>query len=66
MIGDELHHNPLSDTRHVVLIGSENLTRRYALALASLDIAAQRMGAEATWAGLHALGSHLPDERTSR
>jgi len=66
VIGDELHHNPLSDTRHVVLIGSENLTRRYALALASLDIAAHRMGAEATWAGLHALGSHLPDERTSR
>jgi 2-dehydro-3-deoxygalactonokinase len=63
VIGEELHENTLADIRHVVLIGSENLTRRYALAFETLDIAARRMGAEATWAGLHALGQHLPAER---
>ena len=40
-------------------IGSDTLTLRYTLALQHLGIACQSRGAEATWAGLHALASNL-------
>ena len=63
VIGEELHGNTLTDIQQVVLIGSENLTRRYTLAFETMDIPTRSMGAEATWAGLHALGKHLPAER---
>ena len=43
----------------VILIGSDTLTRRYSLALQQVGIACQSHGAEATWAGLHALASKL-------
>lgn len=60
VIGEELHNGELTDKAPIVLIGSETLTRRYALAFESRAIAVRSMGAEATWAGLHALGQHLP------
>ncbi|MEO8545300.1 MAG: 2-dehydro-3-deoxygalactonokinase [Betaproteobacteria bacterium] len=66
VIGEELHHHTLTDVRQVMLIGSENLTRRYALAFETLDVKTRSLGAEATWAGLHALGRHLPAERSTR
>jgi len=46
----------------VILIGSDTLTLRYTLALQHLGIACQSRGAEATWAGLHALASNLTNQ----
>jgi 2-dehydro-3-deoxygalactonokinase len=55
LIGEELRTQALDAEREVVLIGSPALTRRYALALHARGIASHTLGAEATWAGLHAL-----------
>ncbi len=63
VIGEELRNGQLDDKAPIVLIGSENLTRRYALAFESRAVAVRSMGAEATWAGLHALGQHLAAEQ---
>ncbi len=43
--------------REVILVGSPKLTERYALALREAGVRARSFGAEATWAGLHALAS---------
>jgi 2-dehydro-3-deoxygalactonokinase len=58
LIGEEMR-TPAAriDAAPVILIGSEALTRRYALALQHLGIACQSHGAQATWAGLFALAS---------
>lgn len=55
LIGEELRAQPLDADREIVLIGSDALTRRYALALRANGVASRTLGAEATWAGLHAL-----------
>jgi 2-dehydro-3-deoxygalactonokinase len=56
LIGEELRVQTLSEDGHeVVLIGTAALTERYALALESRNISTRVLGAEATWAGLHAL-----------
>lgn len=55
LIGEELRAQPLKDGQDVVLIGAPALTTRYALALSSAGVKTQTFGAEATWAGLHAL-----------
>jgi 2-dehydro-3-deoxygalactonokinase len=55
LIGEELRAQPLQGVRDVVLIGAPALTARYALALKAAGIEARSLGAEATWAGLHAL-----------
>jgi len=56
LIGEELRTQTVNaDSGPVILIGSDTLTRRYSLALQQLGIACQSHGAEATWAGLHAL-----------
>ncbi|MEO8120907.1 MAG: 2-dehydro-3-deoxygalactonokinase [Rhodoferax sp.] len=55
VIGEELRVQTLPAGTEVVIIGSEALTQRYQNALALRDIAAQRMGSEATWAGLWAI-----------
>lgn len=55
VIGDELRSQALTPGADVVLIGSEALTLRYTLALAHVGINARKLGAEATWAGLHAI-----------
>ena len=43
----------------LVLIGSPALTQRYALALHASGVASRTLGAEATWAGLHAVATTL-------
>ena len=55
VIGEELRAQPVPKGHSVVLIGSGPLTQRYALALSLHGVACQSLGAEATWAGLHAL-----------
>jgi len=45
----------------VILVGNENLTMRYALALSHLNIDSQCLGAQATWAGLFALAATLTE-----
>jgi len=55
LIGEELRAQPLEGVRDVVLIGVPALTTRYALALNAVGIHARALGAEATWAGAHAL-----------
>lgn len=59
LIGEELNAQALQAADQpvtpVVLVGGEALTRRYALALQALHICTRTLGAEATWAGAHAL-----------
>lgn len=56
LIGEELRVQTLpGNGQEVVLIGTAALTERYALALEARSIAVRILGAEATWAGLHAL-----------
>jgi 2-dehydro-3-deoxygalactonokinase len=59
LIGEELRTQSLQATAEVVLIGSSNLTQRYALAIGAAGIATRTLGAEATWAGLHSLATQL-------
>ncbi len=47
-----------------VKIGSPALTQRYALALRTSGTATRSLGAEATWAGLHALSGFLDSSAT--
>ncbi|MDM0011809.1 2-dehydro-3-deoxygalactonokinase [Variovorax sp. J22P168] len=63
LIGEELRTQSIHAATDVVLIGSEALTLRYALALHAAGIEARTLGAEATWAGLHALST--PDDETT-
>ncbi|TPG26256.1 2-dehydro-3-deoxygalactonokinase [Variovorax guangxiensis] len=55
LIGEELRTQSLRAAGEVVLIGAPALTQRYALALHAGGVASRALGAEATWAGLHAL-----------
>lgn len=55
LIGEELRTQSLVGVREVVLIGTPELTARYALALRTAGIETRTLGAEATWAGLHSL-----------
>ena len=59
LIGEELRTQPLENGQDVVLIGAPALTTRYALALSSAGVKTKTLGAEATWAGLHALHSAI-------
>jgi len=59
LIGEELRTQSLRAAGEVVLIGSPTLTQRYALALRATGVSTRSLGAEATWAGLHALSRHL-------
>jgi 2-dehydro-3-deoxygalactonokinase len=59
LIGEELRAQPLQGISDVVLIGAPALTARYALALKTVGIDARSLGAEATWAGAHALHTVL-------
>ncbi len=58
LIGEELRTQSLHGVGEVVLIGSPALTDRYALALRTIGVANHTLGAEATWAGLHALSAY--------
>lgn len=55
LIGEELKSQALDKDCDVVLIGAPALTERYALALGASGMKTRTLGAEATWAGLHAL-----------
>jgi len=55
LIGDEMRTASLRASGEVVLIGTPALTQRYALALHADGATTRTLGAEATWAGLHAL-----------
>jgi 2-dehydro-3-deoxygalactonokinase len=55
LIGEELRTQSVHAAGELVLIGTPALTRRYSLALHAAGIRARTLGAEATWAGLHAL-----------
>jgi 2-dehydro-3-deoxygalactonokinase len=60
LIGEELRTQSVHAAGELVLIGTPALTQRYSLALRAAGIQARTLGAEATWAGLHAL--HTIDE----
>ncbi len=62
VIGEELRANAIAAGAEVVLIGSANLTRRYAQALARQGAKSRALGSEATWAGLTALAQALPHD----
>lgn len=64
LIGEELRTQSLQAVGEVVLIGSSTLTQRYTLALRATGVATRTLGAEATWAGLHALSGFLDTDRT--
>jgi 2-dehydro-3-deoxygalactonokinase len=55
LIGEELRTQSVHAAGDVVLIGAPALTQRYLLALRASGNSARTLGAEATWAGLHAL-----------
>ncbi|MDM0104205.1 2-dehydro-3-deoxygalactonokinase [Variovorax sp. J22R24] len=61
LIGEELRTQSVHAAAEVVLIGTPSLTQRYTLALQASGTQAKTLGAEATWAGLHAL--HSPSHR---
>ncbi|HEY2254132.1 MAG TPA: 2-dehydro-3-deoxygalactonokinase [Variovorax sp.] len=63
LIGEELRTQSVHASGDVVLIGSPALTQRYTLALQAAGNQARTLGAEATWAGLHAL--HSPQGKKS-
>lgn len=63
LIGEELRIQSMANAQGpVILIGSDTLTLRYTLALQHLGITCQSRGAEATWAGLHALAANLTNQ----
>jgi 2-dehydro-3-deoxygalactonokinase len=59
LVGEELRAQALPAGATVVLIGTQALTTRYALALRSLGIPSTSLGDEATWRGLAALARAL-------
>lgn len=61
VIGEELRVQSLPEDIEVTLIGSNTLTTRYALALSQKGVRTRQLGAQATWAGLHALAMTLTD-----
>lgn len=58
VIGEELRMRDRA-ARALVLVGSAQLTRRYALALTALGLGSHALGDEATWRGLWALAHSL-------
>ena len=60
VIGEELRAQTLKSGDELIVIGSEALTQRYQNALALRSVAAQRIGSQATWAGLWAIAQTIP------
>jgi 2-dehydro-3-deoxygalactonokinase len=56
LIGEELGRQELPAGSDVIVIGASTLVARYALALGARGTKVRTFGAEATWAGLRALG----------
>ncbi|MGI4777698.1 MAG: 2-dehydro-3-deoxygalactonokinase [Janthinobacterium lividum] len=61
LIGEELRTQALQPDGPVVLVGAPHLTQRYAMALQANGVHSRTLGAEATWAGLHALRGFMRD-----
>ncbi len=61
VIGEELRAQSLPPGESVLIIGAEALTRRYQQALALLQVPSRCLGAQAAWAGLHALAQTLDE-----
>jgi 2-dehydro-3-deoxygalactonokinase len=61
LIGEELRAQalPAGGADEILLIGSDTLTARYASALAQLGLRSRAFGAEASWAGLHAIAQGM-------
>ena len=59
VIGEELRAQTLPTDTHVVVIGAQDLTQRYQRALTQRHVAAQAVGAQATWAGLWAIAQTI-------
>lgn len=59
VIGEELRAQTLKSGDELIIIGSEVLTQRYQNALALRSVAAQRIGSQATWAGLWAIAQTI-------
>lgn len=59
VIGEELKPQNLQAGDSVVVMGAEGLTARYEDALALLGATVQRVGAGATWRGLHGIAHNL-------
>jgi 2-dehydro-3-deoxygalactonokinase len=56
LIGEELSRQTLPESGEVIVIGASALVERYALALGIQGAIVRTFGAEATWAGLRAVG----------
>ncbi len=56
LIGEELGRQALRPGGEVIVIGASMLVKRYALALGERGAKVRTFGAEATWAGLRAIG----------
>ena len=56
LIGEELGQQPLPSDGEVIVIGASALVARYSLALGERGAKVRTFGAEATWAGLRAIG----------
>ncbi len=63
VIGEELQAQATPPGTQVVLIGAASLLQPYAAALALHGIDSRALGAEATWAGLHAIAATVDDTR---
>jgi 2-dehydro-3-deoxygalactonokinase len=59
LIGEELRTQSIQAAGELLLIGAPALTQRYLLALEAAGRTPRTLGAEATWAGLHALSAYL-------
>lgn len=59
VIGEELRSRSLVRGSQVVIVGDAGLTDRYARALAQCHVGAQRLGAQASWRGLHEIAMRL-------
>jgi 2-dehydro-3-deoxygalactonokinase len=56
LIGEELSRQTWPESGEVIVIGASALVERYALALGTRRATVRTFGAEATWAGLRAVG----------
>jgi 2-dehydro-3-deoxygalactonokinase len=59
VIGEEIKSQQLRRSEKVVVMGAEALTARYEEALALCGVSVQRVGAGATWRGLHTIAKGL-------
>jgi 2-dehydro-3-deoxygalactonokinase len=64
VIGEELRAHQPGDPDPVVIVGSDALAQRYAIALQWLGIATRTVGAQASWQGLWAIAQTLEGPST--